>query len=90
MDGSYGRQGFVTDVIKDLQFDCMYTCGPTPMLKAIEQDYSHKKVFLSLEERMGCGIGACFACVCKSADDPDEFPIKKCAVMDQFFVQGRY
>jgi len=77
VDGSYGRQGFVTDVMKDLQFDCIYTCGPTPMLKAIEQGYSDKKVFLSLEERMGCGIGACFACVCKSADDPTGVSYKK-------------
>jgi dihydroorotate dehydrogenase electron transfer subunit len=77
VDGSYGRKGFVTDVMKDLQFDCIYTCGPTPMLKAIEANYSDKKVFLSLEERMGCGIGACFACVCKRADDPTGISYKK-------------
>ena len=77
VDGSYGFKGFVTDVIKDLNFDCIYTCGPTPMLRAIEQGYSDKKVFLSLEERMGCGIGACFACVCKSADDPYGVSYKK-------------
>ena len=34
------------------------------MLKALESQFSDKKVYLSLEERMGCGIGACFACVC--------------------------
>lgn len=67
-DGSYGFKGFVTDVMKELDFDCIYTCGPTPMLRAIEQGYPNKKVFLSLEERMGCGIGACFACVCKSGN----------------------
>jgi dihydroorotate dehydrogenase electron transfer subunit len=77
VDGSYGSKGFVTDVIKDLRFDCIYSCGPTPMLKAIEQSYSDKKVFLSLEERMGCGIGACFACVCKRADDPTGVSYKK-------------
>jgi dihydroorotate dehydrogenase electron transfer subunit len=76
-DGSYGRKGFVTDVMKELQFDCIYTCGPTPMLRAIEQNYSHKKLFLSLEERMGCGIGACFACVCKKKDDPTGVSYKK-------------
>jgi dihydroorotate dehydrogenase electron transfer subunit len=68
VDGSYGSKGFVTDVMKDLEFDCIYTCGPTPMLRAIEGMFSDKKVFLSLEERMGCGVGACFACVCKSGD----------------------
>ncbi|WP_223588591.1 dihydroorotate dehydrogenase electron transfer subunit [Neobacillus bataviensis] len=77
VDGSYGKKGFVTDVIKDLSFDCIYTCGPTPMLRAIEQAYQDKKVFLSLEERMGCGVGACFACVCKSAGDPSGVSYKK-------------
>ncbi|MEH7084551.1 dihydroorotate dehydrogenase electron transfer subunit [Neobacillus drentensis] len=77
VDGSYGRKGFVTDVMKELQFDCIYTCGPTPMLRAIEQNYHDKKVFLSLEERMGCGIGACFACVCKKKDDPTGVSYKK-------------
>ncbi|WP_144548938.1 dihydroorotate dehydrogenase electron transfer subunit [Bacillus sp. X1(2014)] len=77
VDGSYGRKGFVTDVMKEMQFDCIYTCGPTPMLRAIEQNYQDKKVFLSLEERMGCGIGACFACVCKKKDDPTGVSYKK-------------
>jgi dihydroorotate dehydrogenase electron transfer subunit len=67
-DGSYGFQGFVTDVMKKLDFESIYTCGPTPMLRAIEKSYSDKRVFLSLEERMGCGVGACFACVCRSGD----------------------
>lgn len=76
-DGTYGAKGFVTDIIKDLQFDCIYACGPTPMLKALEQRYPDNKLFLSLEERMGCGIGACFACVCKMADDPAGVSYKK-------------
>jgi dihydroorotate dehydrogenase electron transfer subunit len=77
VDGSYGSKGFVTDLIKDLEFDCLYTCGPTPMLKAIEKGFGHKKVFLSLEERMGCGVGACFACVCKSNSDINDVSYKK-------------
>ncbi|MEH7011954.1 dihydroorotate dehydrogenase electron transfer subunit [Neobacillus niacini] len=77
VDGSYGKKGFVTDVINELDFDCLYTCGPTPMLKAIEKGYSHKKVFLSLEERMGCGVGACFACVCKTSNELDDVSYKK-------------
>jgi dihydroorotate dehydrogenase electron transfer subunit len=77
VDGSYGKKGFVTDIIKDLDFDCLYTCGPTPMLKAIEKEYSHKKVFLSLEERMGCGVGACFACVCKTSNELGDVSYKK-------------
>jgi dihydroorotate dehydrogenase electron transfer subunit len=67
VDGSYGMKGFVTDVIdqRDISFDVLYACGPKPMLKELEQAFPHKEVYLSLEERMGCGIGACFACVCR-------------------------
>jgi dihydroorotate dehydrogenase electron transfer subunit len=67
VDGSYGTKGFVTDVIHEraISFDVLYACGPKPMLKALEQAFPHKEVYLSLEERMGCGIGACFACVCR-------------------------
>jgi dihydroorotate dehydrogenase electron transfer subunit len=67
VDGSYGTQGFVTDVISKyaLTFDVLYSCGPKPMLKALEQTFPNQNVYLSLEERMGCGIGACFACVCR-------------------------
>ncbi|WP_442599438.1 dihydroorotate dehydrogenase electron transfer subunit [Neobacillus sp. D3-1R] len=79
VDGSYGFKGFVTDVIEQYQwpFETMYACGPTPMLKALEHHYPDKKVYLSLEERMGCGIGACFACVCHTANDPHGFTYKK-------------
>lgn len=70
-DGSAGEQGFVTDVIlrHGLSFQVLYACGPTPMLKALDTAYRDHKGFLSLEERMGCGIGACYACVCKVQGD---------------------
>ncbi|HET7579638.1 MAG TPA: dihydroorotate dehydrogenase electron transfer subunit [Bacillales bacterium] len=65
VDRSYGQKGFVTDAIatNDIDFDVMYACGPTPMLKALEQQYSHREAYLSLEQRMGCAVGACLACV---------------------------
>lgn len=88
-DGSYGTKGFVTDVIKELSFDTIYSCGPTAMLKAVEAEYaSHKKVYVSLEERMGCGIGACFACVCHTADDPSGFSYKKVCTDGPVFKAG--
>lgn len=89
-DGSYGYQGFVTDAIKDheLQFDTMFTCGPTPMLKALERLHAHKPLFLSLEERMGCGIGACFACVCHTGDDPTGTSYKKVCSDGPVFKAG--
>jgi dihydroorotate dehydrogenase electron transfer subunit len=80
-DGTYGSKGFVTDVIaeKRITFDTLYSCGPTPMLKAIENNFKDKKVFLSLEERMGCGIGACFACVCHTGDEQGSTYKKVCS-----------
>ncbi|RFU63207.1 dihydroorotate dehydrogenase electron transfer subunit [Peribacillus saganii] len=70
VDGSYGTKGLVTDVIDNLRdnFAAIYSCGPTPMLKAVQDKFQGRDVFLSLEERMGCGIGACFACVCHAAE----------------------
>ncbi|WP_139891282.1 dihydroorotate dehydrogenase electron transfer subunit [Bacillus sp. D386] len=65
-DGTYGIKGYVTNASVPMDIDVVYTCGPTPMLKAVKDKYKGKKVFISLEERMGCGIGACFACVCRT------------------------
>lgn len=89
-DGSAGTKGFVTDVINGLNidFDVLYSCGPTPMLKALEHQFPHKKVFLSLEERMGCGIGACFACVCHTGDDPEGYSYKKVCSDGPVFKAG--
>ncbi|WP_251549092.1 dihydroorotate dehydrogenase electron transfer subunit [Neobacillus muris] len=76
-DGTYGTKGFVTDVLKDIEFDCLYACGPAAMLRALEKSCPDKKVYLSLEERMACGIGACLACVCKTKDDRSGAAYKK-------------
>lgn len=79
VDGTYGHSGFVTDVIDvhQLSFDIVYGCGPTPMLKALDARYQGKRGYLSFEERMGCGIGACFACVCHLQADPNGNSYKK-------------
>jgi dihydroorotate dehydrogenase electron transfer subunit len=79
VDGTHGIKGFVTDVIDEqgIKFDVLYSCGPLPMLRALEHQFPDKKVFLSLEERMGCGVGACFACVCKTHEDPNGSSYKK-------------
>lgn len=68
VDGSLGSKGFVTDVIDQIQpsFVTAYACGPTPMLQALQSNFVGEKLFISLEQRMGCGIGACFACVCQT------------------------
>lgn len=64
-DGSYGKKGFVTDVMKNLDYTYFYTCGPSPMFKAIEATAKRSGEF-SFEERMGCGFGACMGCSCKT------------------------
>ncbi len=64
-DGSYGAKGFVTDVLKDIDYSYFYTCGPIPMFKAIENIAKTSGQY-SFEERMGCGFGACMGCSCKT------------------------
>ena len=71
-DGSCGTKGNVLDAVMENNVDgeVIYACGPTPMLRAIKA-YALKnnmECYVSLEEKMACGIGACLACVCKSKE----------------------
>lgn len=69
-DGSAGTKGNVLDAIRKAQItgNVIYACGPTPMLRAVKEYAEDNGIecYLSLEEKMACGIGACLACVCKS------------------------
>lgn len=71
-DGSVGTKGNVLDAIREngLTADVMYACGPTPMLRALKQyaEQHNIRCYVSLEEKMACGIGACLACVCQSKE----------------------
>lgn len=71
-DGKNGVKGNVLDAIKAQQVtgEAIYSCGPTPMLRAIKEYGLSKGMVtqISLEEKMACGIGACLACVCQSRD----------------------
>lgn len=71
-DGSTGTKGNVLDAIREqgVTGEVIYACGPTPMLRAIKTYGMENDLitYLSLEERMACGIGACLACVCKSKE----------------------
>lgn len=74
-DGSAGTKGNVIDAIREngLKADVIFACGPTPMLRAIKAYALERGIpcYLSLEEKMACGIGACLACVCQSKEvDP--------------------
>ncbi len=70
-DGSYGEkmnavQAFQADIEKGNRPDVVLACGPTPMLRALKALVEKEGLlcYVSLEERMGCGIGACLVCVC--------------------------
>jgi dihydroorotate dehydrogenase electron transfer subunit len=73
-DGSFGEKGLIIDpFIKSFKSNCydiVYACGPLPMLKAICEFTESQGVpcQVSLEQRMGCGIGACLVCACKTRD----------------------
>lgn len=74
-DGSYGYQGYVASAMEkyldENECDIIYCCGPKPMLKAVKAIAESKGILcqLSLEQRMGCGIGACLVCSCETVHD---------------------
>ncbi len=74
-DGSAGEHGLVTaPLLRDLEKgkpDVIMACGPTPMLRAVQGIAKEHgvKLKLSLEQRMGCGVGACLVCACAAAWD---------------------
>jgi len=77
-DGSAEYKGLVTDLLKKeleiCKFDIIYACGPTPMIKSVVKIAKEHEVKcqVSLEQRMGCGIGACLVCACKTKADTQE------------------
>lgn len=71
-DGSVGTKGNVVDAIRENQIeaDMMFACGPKPMLRALKNYALEEGIpcWISMEEKMACGVGACLACVCQSKD----------------------
>lgn len=71
-DGSVGTKGNVMNAIEEngLEADVIMACGPMPMLRAIKKYAEEKgiKAYISLEEHMACGVGACLGCVVKTKD----------------------
>jgi dihydroorotate dehydrogenase electron transfer subunit len=74
-DGTLGDKTFVTCLLGDNLtgggYDAIFACGPAPMLKALKAVLADGKTHcqVSLEERMGCGVGACLVCNCKILSD---------------------
>ncbi len=79
--GAAGTKGNVLDAIREagLTADMMFACGPVPMLRALKGYAAEKQMrcWLSLEERMACGIGACLACTCRAAETDGHLHVKK-------------
>ena len=75
-DGSKGKKGKVTDLLKDLlrstkyEVSSIYACGPKPMLEEVAKMAKLRKIpcEVSLEERMACGTGACLGCAVKTKE----------------------
>lgn len=81
-DGSYGEKGFVGQVaakyVDDFCPDVIFACGPDVMLKSLKP-LAKYPTFVSLEQRMGCGFGACLVCVCKIKRNGEEHNLRVCA-----------
>lgn len=71
-DGSIGVKGNVIDAIGKygVKAQVICACGPMPMLKGIKKYAAERNItaYISMEEKMACGIGACLACVCKTKE----------------------
>lgn len=62
-DGSVGHKGYIVDILEPEKYDLIYTCGPMPMMEAVIKKCRDKtKVYISMESRMACGVGACLGC----------------------------
>ncbi|QSX07757.1 dihydroorotate dehydrogenase electron transfer subunit [Alkalibacter rhizosphaerae] len=62
--------GYVTDGLESEEYDLVYTCGPEIMMKKVYEFYREtcKDVYVSMEKRMACGVGACLGCTCETKD----------------------
>ncbi len=89
-DGSYGKKGNAVDAYFDdaenVKADLIIACGPPVMLKVLKQKLTARGIntpcLVSLEERMGCGVGACLVCVCKKHDGENARVCKDGPVFD--------
>ncbi len=82
--GETGIKGTVIDGLKSLEVrpDVLYSCGPKPMLAAVKSYAAELEIpaYLSLEERMACGIGACLGCVTETTGEDDHSHVKNARV----------
>lgn len=88
-DGSMGHHGFVDALVRqelseDKNYDAVLACGPKPMLRSVARAAEEFGVpcMVSMEERMGCGVGACLVCACDMADGSRKHVCKDGPVFD--------
>ena len=88
-DGSLGHHGFVDFLVRqelerDRNYDAVLACGPKPMLRNVAKVAQEFGVpcQVSMEERMGCGVGACLVCACDMADGTRKHVCKDGPVFD--------
>ena len=88
-DGSLGHHGFVDALVRqelseDKGYDAVLACGPRPMLRNVAKAAEEFNIpcQVSMEERMGCGVGACLVCACKMADGTMKHACKNGPVFD--------
>jgi dihydroorotate dehydrogenase electron transfer subunit len=69
-NGNEGYRGFITDIFNPQQYNAVFTCGPEKMMMKVKElcDQSQVPLWLSMESRMACGIGACLVCTCKTKE----------------------
>lgn len=83
-DGSVGTKGNVLMAIEEQKITgkVIYACGPMPMLRAVKKFSEEKGIecFISLEEKMACGIGACLACVCKTKEKDEHSQVNNARI----------
>lgn len=83
-DGSYGFEGYIANAMEQYlgfnECDMIYSCGPAPMLRAVKKIAEDRGIpcQISLEQRMGCGIGACLVCSCETPYEGAEKYAKVC------------
>lgn len=80
LDGSLGQKAMVHEILPPgANYDMVYTCGPNPMMARVSQWAQREGIpcQVSLEERMGCGIGTCMGCVCECQDDSGAVLMKR-------------
>lgn len=79
-DGSVGVKGTVIDAINEngVKADVIFACGPKPMLRGVKELSEKMGVpaYISMEERMACGVGACLGCVCQSTEVDEHSKVK--------------